>query len=59
MLQLPAQVLFPPARRHYPHFDKFLQKGYSLGSNIDLFIATNICKPIGWKAFSLATINTD
>ncbi|CAB1314794.1 unnamed protein product [Coregonus sp. 'balchen'] len=28
-----------------------LQKGYGLGSGISLFIATNICETIVWKAF--------
>jgi len=35
-----------------------LQKGYGLGSGISLFIATNICENIVWKAFSPTTINT-
>lgn len=35
-----------------------MQKGYGLGSGISLFIATNICETIIWKAFSPATINT-
>jgi len=35
-----------------------LQKGYGLGSGISLFIATNICESIIWKAFSPTTINT-
>ena len=34
-----------------------MQKGYGLGSGISLFIATNICETIVWKAFSPATIN--
>merc|ERR1711927_123313 len=38
--------------------DELLQKGYGLGSGISLFIATNICENIVWKAFSPATINT-
>lgn len=38
--------------------DELLQKGYGLGSGISLFIATNICETIVWKAFSPATINT-
>lgn len=33
-----------------------LQKGYGLGSGISLFIATNICENIIWKAFSPYTI---
>uniref|UniRef100_A0A1I7WMK0 Plug_translocon domain-containing protein n=1 Tax=Heterorhabditis bacteriophora TaxID=37862 RepID=A0A1I7WMK0_HETBA len=37
---------------------KYLQKGYGLGSGISLFIATNICETIVWKAFSPATMNT-
>ena len=37
--------------------DELLQKGYSLGSGISLFIATNICETIVWKAFSPTTIN--
>merc|ERR1711907_329947 len=32
--------------------------GYGLGSGISLFIATNICETIVWKAFSPTTINT-
>eukprot|EP01027_Heterolobosea_sp_BB2_P020763 GEZU01029654.1.p1 GENE.GEZU01029654.1~~GEZU01029654.1.p1 ORF type:complete len:483 (-),score=178.45 GEZU01029654.1:161-1609(-) len=38
--------------------DELLQKGYGLGSGISLFIATNICENIVWKAFSPQTINT-
>ncbi|KAI8451909.1 protein transport protein SEC61 subunit alpha [Phakopsora pachyrhizi] len=32
--------------------------GYGLGSGIPLFIATNICESIIWKAFSPTTVNT-
>jgi len=38
--------------------DELLQKGYGLGSGISLFIATNICENIVWRAFSPTTINT-
>jgi len=38
--------------------DELLQKGYGLGSGISLFIATNICENIVWKALSPTTINT-
>jgi protein transport protein SEC61 subunit alpha len=38
--------------------DELLSKGYGLGSGINLFIATNICESIVWKAFSPRTINT-
>ncbi|KAM7260225.1 hypothetical protein ACFE04_015966 [Oxalis oulophora] len=38
--------------------DELLQKGYGLGSGISLFIATNTCENIIWKAFSPTTINT-
>ncbi|XP_059964285.1 protein transport protein Sec61 subunit alpha-like [Mesoplodon densirostris] len=38
--------------------DELLQKGYGLGSGISLFIATNICETIVWKAFSPTTINS-
>ncbi|GAB5568341.1 protein transport protein Sec61 subunit alpha [Prionailurus iriomotensis] len=38
--------------------DELLQKGYGLGSGISLFIATNICETIVWKAFSPTTVNT-
>ncbi|CAG9328133.1 unnamed protein product [Blepharisma stoltei] len=38
--------------------DEFLQKGYGLGSGISLFIATNICENIVWRAFSPTTITT-
>lgn len=37
--------------------DELLQKGYGLGSGISLFIATNICESIVWKAFSPYTIS--
>jgi hypothetical protein len=36
--------------------DEMLQHGYGLGSGISLFIATNICESIIWKAFSPYTI---
>jgi protein transport protein SEC61 subunit alpha len=35
-----------------------MQKGYGMGSGISLFIATNICESIVWKAFSPTTMNT-
>src|SRR5271155_1038883 len=38
--------------------EEMLQKGYGIGSGISLFIATNICENIIWKAFSPTTINT-
>merc|ERR1712205_3875 len=38
--------------------DELLQKGYGMGSGISLFIATNLCETIVWKAFSPTTINT-
>lgn len=38
--------------------DELLQKGYGLGSGISLFIATNICESIIWKAFSPYTVNS-
>merc|ERR1712194_554007 len=38
--------------------DELLQKGHGLGSGISLFIATNICENIVWKAFSPTTMNT-
>jgi len=38
--------------------DELLQKGYGLGSGISLFIATNICETIVWKAFSPTTQST-
>jgi protein transport protein SEC61 subunit alpha len=34
------------------------ENGYGFGSGISLFIATNICESIIWKAFSPTTINT-
>ncbi len=38
--------------------DELLQKGYGLGSGISLFIATNVCETIVWKAFSPHTYKT-
>ncbi|KAK7829304.1 protein transport protein sec61 subunit alpha [Quercus suber] len=40
------------------YLDELLQKGYGLGSGISLFIATNFCENIIWKAFSPTTINS-
>ena len=37
--------------------DELLQKGYGLRSSITLFIATNICESIVWKAFSPTAVN--
>nr|QWE91141.1 Sec61 alpha 1 subunit [Salpingoeca crinita] len=37
--------------------DELLQKGYGVASGISLFIATNICETIIWKALSPTTIN--
>ncbi|KAG8950583.1 translocon subunit [Tulasnella sp. 419] len=38
--------------------DELLQKGYGLGSGITLFLVTNVCESIVWKAFSPTTFNT-
>lgn len=37
--------------------DDLLNKGYGLGSGISLFIATNICETIVWKALSPLTVD--
>lgn len=39
-------------------FNELMEKGYGLGSGISLFIATNICESVMWKAFSPTTYNT-
>lgn len=39
--------------------DEMMQKGYGLGSGISLFIATNICENIFWRAFSPITLKTE
>lgn len=39
--------------------DELLSNGYGLGSGISLFIATNICENIVWKAFSPFTVTSD
>lgn len=36
--------------------DEMLQKGYGLGSGISLFISTNVCEMIMWRAFSPQTV---
>jgi len=36
--------------------DELLQKGYGLGSGISLFIATNICEQVVWRAISPQTV---
>lgn len=41
------------------YIDELLQSGYGLGSGISLFIATNICENIIWKALSPITIKSD
>lgn len=41
------------------YLDELLQSGYGLGSGISLFIATNICENIVWKALSPITIKSD
>eukprot|EP00798_Chlamydomonas_sp_ICE-L_P013885 gene13885-19811_t len=38
--------------------DELMQRGYGLGSGISLFIATNICESVVWKAFSPFTITS-
>lgn len=38
--------------------DELLQKGYGLGSGINLFMATNTCETVLWKAFSPTTYST-
>lgn len=38
--------------------DELLQKGYGLGSGISLFVATNICESITWKAFAPTIVNS-
>jgi len=38
--------------------DELLQKGYGLGSGINLFVATNVCENVVWAAFSPTTIST-
>ena len=38
--------------------DELMTKGYGLGSGISLFIATNSCENIIWRAFSPTTLNT-
>ncbi|EOB11550.1 Protein transport protein Sec61 subunit alpha [Nosema bombycis CQ1] len=32
--------------------DELLQKGYGLGNGVNLFIASNVCESIMWRAFS-------
>jgi protein transport protein SEC61 subunit alpha len=38
--------------------DELLKKGHGMGSAISLFIATNVCENIFWKAFSPYTIQS-
>jgi protein transport protein SEC61 subunit alpha len=39
-------------------FDELIQKGYGIGGGVQLFIATNICETIFWKAFSPTTLKS-
>jgi protein transport protein SEC61 subunit alpha len=41
------------------YLDEMLQNGYGIGSGISLFIATNICESVLWRAFSPVTIKTE
>lgn len=41
------------------YLDEMLQKGYGIGAGISLFIATNICENVLWKAFSPVTLKTE
>lgn len=41
------------------YLDELLQKGYGVGGGISLFIATNICETLVWRAFSPVTIKTE
>lgn len=38
--------------------DEMLSKGYGMGSGVNLFIATNVCENIIWKALSPKVYNT-
>lgn len=38
--------------------DELLSKGYGLGSGVNIFIATNVCESILWKAFSPKVFST-
>ncbi|KAI8646505.1 SecY subunit of pre protein translocase [Parasitella parasitica] len=38
--------------------DELLQKGYGLGSGINIFVAAKVCQSIFWKSMSFATIST-
>ncbi|KAM0686334.1 translocon subunit [Conglomerata obtusa] len=38
--------------------DEMLSKGYGMGSGVNLFIATNVCENIVWKALSPKVYNT-
>ncbi|KAI8092152.1 SecY subunit of pre protein translocase [Gilbertella persicaria] len=38
--------------------DELLQKGYGMGSGINIFVAANVCQTIFWKALSFSTIAT-
>lgn len=39
--------------------DEMLNNGWGLGSAISLFIATNICESIVWKAFRCGAVRAD
>jgi len=39
--------------------DEVMSKGYGFGSGISMFIATNICENILWRAFSPMSIQTE
>ena len=41
------------------YLDEMLQKGHGVGAGISLFIATNICENVLWKAFSPITLKTE
>jgi protein transport protein SEC61 subunit alpha len=39
-------------------FDEILQKGYGIGSGINLFVAANVAQTIFWNLLSLSTVPT-
>ncbi|CAO0799097.1 unnamed protein product [Mucor circinelloides] len=38
--------------------DELLQKGYGLGSGINIFVAAKVCQSIFWKSMAFTTVNT-
>jgi protein transport protein SEC61 subunit alpha len=57
LIFLVATSFFLPVDTVFTPFVRASLQGHGIGSGISLFIATNICEGIVWRAFSPTTVN--